>query len=171
MIHTSQFKDLIQRTLAEMDGASDGKIKYSEEAVDLLMVTAAHESHLGHYLKQIQGPALGVFQMEPLTYEDHWLYVESKRRLRLMMMDMNFTLHKAEDMEWNLRYAIVMARVHYFRKPEPIPWKPRLFNEVSNENYLRNLSTYAKEHYNTYLGKATPEEYYDDYIKYCVTKA
>lgn len=47
-------------------------IPYTEEAVDLLMMTAAHESNGCSYIKQINGPALGVYQMEPSTEADIW---------------------------------------------------------------------------------------------------
>ena len=44
---------------------------HSDNAVNLLMGTAAQESHLGKYRKQIGGgPALGIFQMEPATFND-----------------------------------------------------------------------------------------------------
>lgn len=42
---------------------------YSDEAVDLLMLTAAQESEMGRYLYQLgNGPARGIFQMEPATH-------------------------------------------------------------------------------------------------------
>ena len=43
----------------------------SQEAENLLMGTAAQESALGEYIRQLgNGPALGIFQMEPETFDD-----------------------------------------------------------------------------------------------------
>ena len=44
----------------------------SPSAVQLLLGTAAQESHMGHYLVQVRGPAIGMYQMEPNTYLDIW---------------------------------------------------------------------------------------------------
>ena len=44
---------------------------YSEDATDLIMATGRTESKF-KYLKQIRGPALGFFQMEPATCRDIW---------------------------------------------------------------------------------------------------
>ena len=45
---------------------------YSPAAEALIMGTAAQESHL-KYVKQLgDGPALGLFQMEPATHDDIW---------------------------------------------------------------------------------------------------
>ena len=45
---------------------------YSESAVNLLLGTAAQESHMGTYLTQIKGPALSIYQIEPKTHADIW---------------------------------------------------------------------------------------------------
>ena len=54
-----QLKELIERVLRKVN-------LYSDAAVDLLMLTAAQESACGKYIRQLgNGPALGIFQMEP----------------------------------------------------------------------------------------------------------
>jgi hypothetical protein len=65
MFDTTQFYQLIKTVLINFD-----PFLASLNAIQLLMGTAAQESHLGTYLKQINGPALGVFQMEPNTEID-----------------------------------------------------------------------------------------------------
>jgi hypothetical protein len=47
-----------------------------------------------------------------------------------------------------------MARVHYLRRPEPIPTD------------LTGQAEYWKKWYNTYLGAGTVEEYIENYKKY-----
>lgn len=59
----AQLRGLITHVLKKYD-------LYSVDAVELLMLTAATESNLGYYLKQVGGgPALGIFQCEPNTYD------------------------------------------------------------------------------------------------------
>jgi hypothetical protein len=43
--------------------------------------------------------------------------------------------------------SVLLCRLHYLRVPAPIPLE------------LEQMSRYAKTHYNTHLGKATPEDY------------
>lgn len=45
---------------------------YSPAAENLLLATCAHESLLGYFLKQHQGTALGIYQIEPATHTDLW---------------------------------------------------------------------------------------------------
>lgn len=145
----NQFRSLIvEPTLQFLDEV----IPYSEEAVDLLMMTAAHESNGCSYIKQINGPALGVYQMEPATHEDiykNFLKYNPKIKslLKDFTIDAGILLQQGEDMVFNLAYATAMARVHYYRVPEALP------------NTLEGLAAYAKKYYNTNLGKATAEDY------------
>ena len=159
--NTKQFKEFISLVLSDLQEDTGDVIVNTEEAQDLLFMTAAHESHLGTYLKQVKGPACGAFQMEPLTHEDHWNYITARKWLYNAMAAMNLEINtEASEMTSNLKYAVVMARIHYYRKPEALPKK------AGNPRYLEELGEYAKKHYNTVLGKATAKEYLDDYIKY-----
>lgn len=59
-----------------------------------------------------------------------------------------------ERMYYDLRYQIIMARIHYLRIQAPIP------------SDLRGQATYWKQHYNTHLGKGTVRQYIKAYKKY-----
>lgn len=148
-LNPTQFRDLIERVLTEID-------KYSEPAVNLLLGTAAQESAFGTYIRQINGPALGVFQMEPNTEADCWMnYLLYRKALvgdivRITGISMPNTWH----LEGNLIYQIVMARVHYLRVSEPIP------------EDVPGMAEYWKEYYNTRLGKGTPGEFEKNYLRY-----
>lgn len=64
----AQLRELITHVLKKYD-------LYSVDAVELLMLTAATEGNLGYYIRQVGGgPALGIFQCEPNTYD----WVQSK---------------------------------------------------------------------------------------------
>ena len=133
---------------------------YSLAAEQLVLGTIAQESH-GSYLKQLgKGPALGLIQMEPATHKDLWLnFIKYKRAIRhaLLMMtsdsvDESYDVNGWPDhvaLIWNLRYAIAMCRVHYYRRPEALP----------KANDIKALGSYWKNHYNTSLGAGTVEEF------------
>lgn len=137
-----QLRDLIRETLKEVD-------LFSDDAVELLMLTAAVETDLGYYIKQISGPGLGIFQTEPATHDDiviRWLEVNTQRRrnFRDKIHDKmnNFVVcFSHHELVYNLKYAIVIARLKYYMDPTPIPSGPL------------ELARYWKRIYNTEVGK------------------
>jgi hypothetical protein len=107
----TQFRDLITRRLQYH--ASGGLSLYSDSAVALLMGTAAHESGFGTFLRQVHGPAIGPFQIEPPTFE--WLrgkYADQFPRLLTA---------RSEQLEWDLDLSILVARVRYYVADPPLP--------------------------------------------------
>jgi len=146
----NQLRELIARVLRYLDP----EIPYSEDAVELLLMTAAHESRLGTYLKQLRGPARGIFQMEPQT-EAGLLEALSARApsLRAKIAALNLPLDgqdgttSDQDMLHNLAYQVAMARAHYYLKPGRIP------------HGRREMAEYAKRWWNTRAGKASANDY------------
>jgi len=130
---------------------------YMGEAAELLLLgTAAAESDFRALAQYGGGPALGLWQMEPATYRDHWAWMRgasSDLGARVVSLASRGSgignPPPAEEMTWNLALAAAMARVHYWRKPEPLP--------VSGDP--RDLFRYYKQHYNTPLGKGTVEHF------------
>ena len=150
MINPNQLRDFVQRTLRGLETATG--IPYSEHAVELLLMTAAHESHLGTYIRQTEGPALGIYQMEPATEADtHENWIKHRKELADYMK-----MFARGSLEWDLKYSTIMARIYYYRQPEPLPTD------------TRGLAEYAKQHWNTDLGKATVEDYLEDYHRYAL---
>jgi len=147
-IDKHQLRRLISETLQEIE-------LYSEEAVKLLMGTAAQESGLGTYLRQLRnGPALGIFQIEPATFKDLFEnYLFKKPDLFNKVKTFAIEL-EAEEMVWNLKFAIVMARIFYLRMPGSLP------------TTLNGMAKYYKQYYNTPLGAGTEEEFINNYKKY-----
>ena len=131
---------------------------HSYAAVNLLMGTCAHESEMGHYLHQVKGPALGIFQMEPATYHDIWEnYLAYKPELaNLLKTEFGGSADNAEQMVYDLRYAAAMCRVHYLRQKSPLPDAIDVFG----------MAHYWKKYYNTELGKGTVERFVRDYKRY-----
>lgn len=153
MINPTQLKDLIiEPVLKEYE-------LYSEAAVNLLLGTCAQESRMGYYLKQVKGPALGIYQMEPLTHNDLWEQVmkSTKKPCRKIADDFfwetGYTYH---DLISDLKFATIMCRLQYWRFPEPLP-------EVDD---IEGLAKYWKKYYNTEKGKGTVEQFIKNYENY-----
>lgn len=135
---------------------------YSESAVNLLLGTAAQESHMGKYIKQISGgPAVGIYQMEPATHDDiHTNYLSYRPGLEDKVFEFlgNAPSTLAQHLIGNLFYATAMARLHYLRVKEPLP----------KADDVEGLAEYWKDHYNTEAGKGTVEEFKENYARFCV---
>ncbi len=152
MIDKNQLRDLIGRVLKEAD-------LYSDSAVELLMLTAAVESKLGTYIKQVRGPALGIFQMEPATHDDIWNnFIDYKKDLGPRLSDIANSEEDYASLEWNLAYSVLMTRIHYLRVPSKLP----------PADDVVAMANYWKTTYNTYLGKGTVEKAIKAYNSYCV---
>lgn len=115
-INAGQFRKFIVRPTLEKIGL------WSPAAEELLMFTAAHESDMGTYLVQVpNGPALGIYQMEPRTHDDIWKnylhhHVDLQKKVYSVVM-----FAQANELIYNHAYATAMARVHYLRVKEPLP--------------------------------------------------
>jgi len=141
-INYVQLKDLIFRCLSRHG-------LYSQAASQLLLGTAAVESQFGTYIRQLGGgPALGIFQMEPKTYD--WLCEKFKNHYPERCW------YRAEVLEHDLWQAILFARLRYKVTPEPLP-------DAGN---LNALAHFYKKHYNTSMGKATPAMFIDAFQRY-----
>lgn len=122
---------------------------YSEEAADMLCETAAAESLCGNFIRQIAGPACGVYQMEPATAEDIYKnYLAYKPDLFMAVRNLFVPrLSMAENLTMNLAFATAMCRIHYLRVKQPIP------------KTVEGRAGFWKKYYNTPKGKGTIEDY------------
>jgi len=153
MIYLPHLRELIVRPALTRIGA------WSPEAENLVLGTIAQESALGHYLHQLHGPALGICQMEPATHALCWAWMDAPSRLMLR----NNVRHlaatsppEAEEMIWNLQYAVAMCRVLYLSIPTPLP-------DVGD---IPGMAFYWKMHYNTPNGRGTESDYVQNYARY-----
>lgn len=132
---------------------------YQSDSADLLsLCTAAIESDCGYYIKQVNGPALGIWQMEPVTHSDIWVNCDALKavngvrfesHIRKIMIkksplnfDKNLTLSPA--------YACAIARLKYSMDINPLPKVAG--NRKTDEKAFYD---YYKRVYNTELGKST----------------
>jgi hypothetical protein len=144
---------------------------WSPAAEILMLGTALHESTVASTtrLHQIKGPAIGIYQMEPLTHFDLWLsFLKYQPILRETVLDMipkcSLKFDSATGIMYgadallatDLRYATVMARIKYRQVKEAMP----------AENDFVGLAQYWKKYYNSALGKGTVEEFTRHYVQY-----
>jgi len=134
---------------------------WSAAAERLLYGTAMHESAGLLYVRQMRGPALGPYQMEPATLTDlldNWLAYRSQHRQWLDASARNGQRLAVAD-PLNLLdpvYATVAARLQYLRMPDALP----------DADDLRGLAQYYKRHWNTQLGKATEQDFIEALTRY-----
>ena len=137
MLDRDHFRDQIVIPACERLGLA------SPEAIELLVGTAIQESRLTYLTQLGSGPALGLFQIEPATHDDVWTHVVQSRA--------RFTgalgVRSVERLVYDLRYGAMIARLLFWRHPEPIPTD------------LEGQAHYWKRYYNTPLGADTPSEY------------
>lgn len=162
-MNAGQLRGLIRETLEEVG-------LYSKSAEELLMLTAAVESNLGEYIEQTKGPALGVFQMEPLTHNDimdRWLNAAPKsvrENVEKFLEKYMGNVGNHEDelaMQYNLKYSILLARLKYYMIKAPLP----------PHDDVHQLAAYYKQYYNTPLGKSTIPKAIEKYKRYVLGEA
>lgn len=134
---------------------------WSMAAENLLIGTALVESRLT-YLRQFDaGPARGLYQIEPATDDDIWQrYLKYRKTLKARIRALLApTPSRIDQLTTNLAYATAIARLVYYRHPEPLP----LPDDVEA------LGRYYKKYFNTALGKGSAEEFVRNYKRH-VTK-
>jgi len=147
----ADLRALIQSTLSPIN-------LYSANAEELLLATCANESNFGVYRTQVHGPARGIFQMEGEDFNDIWTnYLQYHGTLAFQVKNYNGGKQgTADDLINNDSYAIVMARIHYERKPGNLP----------AANYIESIWAYYKQWYNTPQGAATHDQFIAKYNHY-----
>lgn len=130
---------------------------YSVDAAFLLLGTCAQESHLGKYRRQIGGPALSIFQIEPATEHDVWYNFLRYHPKFIPLMGDEMPEKLDNDLLFNNDiYAAKIARLIYYRVSEKLP----------DHNNVQEMARYWKKYYNTPKGKGTEAQFIKSYEKY-----
>ena len=126
----------------------------SKNANFLSLCTAAIESQCGYYIKQVGGPALGIWQMEPATHDDIWgnCDVLNQGVDSTLVRSVVFALAPMgkcgdEALITAPMYACAMARLKYSMDPKPLP----------DHHDIKAVYDYYKRIYNTPLGASNYE--------------
>jgi len=153
MLNNKQFRELIVKPcLHDLN-------YWSEAAEELMVLTCATESLGGTYIKQVEGPALGIYQMEPVTYHDIWAsYISKKSHFAYIILQNVGVAYMPppEFMIYNLKLATYMARLCYLRVPEKLP----------EANDIKGLAEYWKKYYNTEHGAGTVDKAVKHYNRF-----
>ena len=132
----------------------DPQIKYSLDAENLVLGTIAQESAYGKYRKQLgSGPALGICQMEPATFNDivsNFLKYKPELSAKIKQIA-QVSAFNSNDLYLNDRLSICMCLCAYFRQKEAIP------------NTVEGYAILWKLRYNTPGGKGTEIEFIKNY--------
>jgi hypothetical protein len=137
----SDFRSLvIDPALAALAPAG---IPVTKTAADLLMATAAVETLLGTWLNQVNGPAIGVFQIEPNSLSDLILRLTASQASALVGISTPQPI--SDQLDTNLALAAAICRLFYWQNPFVMPksWT------------LDSLWQIYKSVYNTDAGSAT----------------
>lgn len=126
---------------------------WSPSSENLLLGTSLVESGL-QLVKQLgNGPALSFFQIEPKTYSDVIRYLKRADRKdlsdRIKSACFLDIYPEASSLAWNMRLAVLIARIRYKWVPEPLP-------EPDN---ILGMAEYWKRYYNTEKGAGTIDKY------------
>ena len=151
-MHPQQLLDFVIKPTLEQMGSRFN----SRAAQQLLMLTIAQESSMGHFIRQVGGgPAISIYQFEPATLND--LY-ENFLEYRPNCLDIVSEFEAGIDNELfgNNFYATALARMQYFRDSKPLP-------EFDDRD---GMWEYYKRIWNTHLGAATYEEFQHNWDKY-----
>jgi len=146
----AHFRSLVERVLTDLAIRLGDERLASDGAVELLEATCAQESRYGTYLRQLnRGPGMGIFQIENRAQFDH---------LRRTYGDRIPILRTAtfDQLEWDLKLSIVIARLWYWEAPDPLP--------PAGDREGQWL--YYKRHFNSLMGKATREQFMDNFRRY-----
>jgi hypothetical protein len=101
------------------------EIPFSETAHLLVLETMYHESgHLDKILQVPNGPAMGLLQMEPSTFD--WLVADFLPRHpkiweKFKVISPYFPNILPWELFWNLRLCVAMCRVRYYAVPAALP--------------------------------------------------
>jgi len=118
----------------------------------LVVGTALAETQLRHF-KQINGPALGFYQIEPNTFQDiYYRYLKTKRTDLKAKVDLLLapSPEPMQQLITNLAFATAICRIKYWMSPHPVG------------DSLDDLALIYKNVYNSSLGKGSEEKFIRD---------
>lgn len=135
---------------------------HNAAAENLVLGTALQESAL-IYIRQIHGPALGLWQMEPATHSDIWQnYLNSRSTLSELLGSLvGRSSIKVTQLLSNLAYACAMCRIQYLRVPDVLPIA---------DNALA-MAAYWKKFYNTPLGAGSVDKALPHFTYACTVQS
>ena len=143
---------LASQTLALVIRPALKKLRlWSPSAEELVFGTAIVESGLTYLKQHGDGPALGLWQVEPATHDDLYTnFLNFRPKLGSKLIELRAAgLSLDENLATNLMYGAAVCRLCYYRKPDALP-------EAGD---IEGQGHFWKEHYNTIFGAGTVSKY------------
>lgn len=139
---------VVRPALREMDHAPS--TVYGGAAEQLVVTTAAKESNL-RWLRQLSGPAVGLWQMEPFTFNDiRDRFIKTQPYMWNAFGRCSIALRpEAGELAYNLKLAALCCRIKYLMSSHPLP----------ERGDIAGMAQMWKSVYNTELGAGKPEEF------------
>ena len=124
---------------------------WSLSAEELVLGTAIVESGLTYLKQHGDGPALGLWQVEPATHDDLYTnFLNYRPELGSKLIGLRAAgLSLDENLATNLMYGAAVCRLCYYRKPDALP-------EAGD---IEGQAAFWKQHYNTIFGAGTVSKY------------
>jgi hypothetical protein len=134
---------------------------WSQPAENLLVGTALHESGGLQFIDQDDdfkwrpsdrlGPAIGFYQIEEATLNDLFAnFLDYRPLWRARLLEFAAPVpSRALQLASNLGFATAVARLIYWRAPDPLPAAEDIYG----------LADYWKRHFNTHAGKGDPDDW------------
>lgn len=121
----------------------------------LLLETIAQETNMGTYADKTIGAGMGLCQFDELPFKDvkDRTSISNKNKI-YEHFGIDLDLVRWEDLRYNPLLSIIFCRLKYILVPSAIP------------SDLESRALYYKKYYNSYVGKATPEQYIKNAKRY-----
>ena len=124
---------------------------WSRSAEELVLGPAIVASGLTYLQQHGDGPALGLWQVEPATHDDLYTnFLNFRPKLGSKLIELRAAgLSLDENLATNLMYGAAVCRLCYYRKPDALP-------EAGD---IEGQASFWKQHYNTIFGAGTVSKY------------
>lgn len=156
MINANDLLECVIQPTLKMLAEYNSKVE-SESAEHILLGTAAVESKMGYHLKQVGGPACGIYQIEPDTHDSIINnFVNYRPELVRVLDKMRAPFGTVYNLSCNLIYATAICRLKYWTSP----------GEMPHADDIDGMAAYWKTHYNTWRGQGTIQKFIDAYGNY-----
>lgn len=156
MLDPTQFRNEVVRPALK----SLGPRFYSEAAEGLVLGTQITESNIGsvtHLRQSGNGPALGVFQIEPPTFWDIYnRYLGARPEIMKNLQPLMTGEEPLRQLVTNLSFAAAICRLRYWMDPAPLP----TYEDADG------MGATWKRVYNTHLGAGDPAHFAAIYRQY-----
>lgn len=151
MLDPTQFRNEVVRPALET------MRMHSPAAENLVLCTALAESRLTWLRQHGDGPALGVYQIEPATFWDIYnRYLGTRPKIMECLRPLMNGEEPLRQLVTNLAFATAICRLRYWMDPQPLP----------AADDAEGMGATWKRVYNTHLGAGDPAHFAAIYRQY-----